>query len=130
MPINSYGRYRGTVRAPSANKDLLTTCPVCGAGPGSRCFALRSWKVPQIPLVGFFTARRGTVHPERRPVRTPHQSSDPRTELRTKIRTLITVKATGSDRRVLRAWAGSSRRTVTELAAKVAELEAMGDIPW
>jgi hypothetical protein len=46
------------------------------------------------------------------------------------VATLALRKLTGTDRRAAIGWAGRSGRTVEELQDKIAELEAMGDLPW
>jgi len=53
-----------------------------------------------------------------------------RTEMRKEISRLVQRKMSGSERVKVRQWAGRVERTDDELAEKLAELLAMGDLAW
>jgi hypothetical protein len=110
---------------------IRATCPICQAAPGSRCMSIRSWVAdPEHPAGGFFTRRQPRAHAERKPVAAEPPEMSARGELRRKINSLIMRKLSGSIRMHVRRWANDVNRTEEELAAKVAELEAMGDLAW
>ena len=128
-------RYNANARhftAPDRIPPRLTVqCPRCGALPMTRCFRLKSWvDLPGHRDGGFYTERGNTVHPARTAKRADPPGVSPREALRTRIRSLTQVKLSGSVRWQVRRWAESVQRTDEELAAKVAELEAMTNLSW
>lgn len=132
MPVPR--RYERTGRAflvPDTPTRMVNKCPRCGALPQTRCFRLKSWvKDPDHPDGGFYTERAASFHPQRRVGVSQVAAHGDRYELRRKIRSLTQAKLSGSARLSVRRWAESVHRTPEELADKVAELEAMPDLPW
>jgi hypothetical protein len=115
--------------SPQIPRRLTVDCPRCKALPGSRCFRRNSWVLDDTREGGgFYTALAKVPCPERKvpTVTTPA----PETPIRTRINAVIMRKLTGNDRMETRYWAASTRRTVGELEAKLAELEALPDLAW
>lgn len=134
MPHMRFSNATATVnfRPADAPTRINVPCPKCEATPGGWCFKLNSWVSTSVtdPTKGFYTERMKGFHPERRTARPDVRASDPRVEARRELRSLTQRKLTGNDRMQARRWAGTVTRTAEELAAKVAELQALPDLPW
>lgn len=124
---------RGWNAAPgTVSRRLLVDCPRCESPAGSRCYRLRSW-VPFGDGEGFYAERQDGFHDERKalPVPAVEPSAEPsRGDLRAAIGSLVMRKLAGSDRMKARKWASATQRTAEELRERLAELEAMADLPW
>jgi hypothetical protein len=122
------------IQAPAnaASRRLKFDCDDCGARPGESCYQLKSWVVPAVPYAGFYTRLRANPHRGRTgpaDILTGGPADQLKAELRGRLRALSQRKLGGRYRMDVRRWAASALRTEGELTAKVAELEAMTDLP-
>lgn len=131
MPRYRASSFRGAVRGATVARELSVACPKCAAGRGDRCLRLTSWVHDDSHRDGgFYTERQNSPHAERKAATKPGVAESPCNALRREVYALMRSKLTGAQRMQLRAWAGSIRRTEDELAAKVEELKALGDLSW